>query len=110
MVRITRNGEEIKTKTMVNWSGDYEQAARSLTFDYLAMEKACHVGDKIQLFDDDNTLLFSGQVYKCDYNTGNRNFSVLAYDLLNHLLKSKAAGRFEGTATQICQRFALNSD
>lgn len=113
MVKITRNGEEIKTKTMINWSGDYQQAARSLTFDYLALEKACHVGDKIQLFDDDNSLIFSGQVYKCNYDTGGRNFSVVCYDLLNHLLKSKAAGRFEGTATQICQKvcsqFGLNS-
>ena len=104
MVKITRNGEEIKTKTMINWSGDYQQAARSLTFDYLAIEKACHVGDKIQLLDDDNSLLFSGQVYRCDYNTGGRNFAVSCYDVMNHLLKSKAAGRFEGTASQICQK------
>ena len=104
MVKIFCNGDEIKTKIAVNWSGDYEQAARVLTFDYLAVEKACHVGDKIQLFDDEGNNLFLGQVNRCEYNTDDRTFSVVCYDLLYNLLKSKAAGRFQGTAAQICNR------
>ena len=104
MVKITCNGDEIKTKLAINWSGDCQQAARILTFDYMAEEKACHVGDKIELLDDNGKSLFLGQVYNCEYNTGDRTFSVSAYDLLNNLLKSKAAGRFEGTAAQICNR------
>lgn len=104
MVRITCNGDEIKTKIAINWSGDYEQAARVLNFDYMAEEKSCHVGDKIEFFDDDEKRLFSGQVNSCEYNTGDRTFSVRCYDLLNNLLRSKAAGRFEGTAAQICNR------
>ena len=65
MVKITCNGDEIKTKLAINWSGDYEQAARILTFDYMAEEKSCHVGDKIEFFDDDNKRLFLGQVNSC---------------------------------------------
>lgn len=104
MVKILCNLTEIVTKTNINWSGDYKQAARTLTFDYLAVEKSCHAGDKVTLFDDDGSILFVGQVYNCDYNSTARTFSVVCYDLLNNLLRSKAVGRFEGTAGMICSR------
>ena len=57
-MRIYRNGKEILTKTYIRWGGDYQQAARTLSFVYLPMEESTRVGDKITMYDDNNNLLF----------------------------------------------------
>lgn len=113
-MRIYRNGKEILTKTFIQWSGDYQQAARILSFTYMPMEESCRVGDKITLYDDKNNLLFSGMVYTANYNTTSKKYEVDCYDLLNNMLRSTAYGRYVGTATQICAQvcnvFGLKSN
>lgn len=101
-MRIYRNGKEILTKTYIRWGGDYQQAARTLSFVYLPMEESTRVGDKITMYDDNNNLLFQGMAYITNYNTTTKKYEVDCYDLLNNLLRSTASGRYVGTATQIC--------
>lgn len=113
-MRIYRNGKEIKTKTFIQWSGDYKQAARVLSFTYMPMEESCRVGDKITMYDDKGKLLFTGMVYVANYDTESEKYEVDCYDLLNNLLRSTAYGRYIGNATQICARvcniFGLQSN
>lgn len=101
-MRIYRNGKEILTKIYIRWGGDYQQAARTLSFTYLPMEESTRVGDKITMYDDNNNLLFQGMAYITNYNTTTKKYEVDCYDLLNNMLRSAAYGRYVGTATQIC--------
>lgn len=112
-MRILANDNEIKTKIFIRWSGDYKQAARQLSFAYLPMEKSCRVGDKVVMYDDDGKLVFTGMCIDAYYNTSQNIYNVDCVDLLYNTLKSKAFGRFTGTASQICRKvcniFNLNS-
>lgn len=112
-MRIFANDKEIKTKIFICWSGDYKQAARSLSFAYLPMEKSCRVGDKVAMYDNDGKLIFTGMCIDAYYNTAQKVYNVFCVDLLYNTLKSKAFGRFTGTASQICRKvcniFNLNS-
>jgi len=112
-MRIFANDNEIKTKIFIRWSGDYKQAARSLSFAYLPMESSCRVGDKVVMYDNDGKLVFTGMCIDAYYNTSQKVYNVDCIDLLYNTLKSKAFGRFIGTASQICRKvcniFNLNS-
>ena len=112
-MRILANDNEIKTKIFIRWSGDYKQAARSLSFAYLPMEKSCRVGDKVVMYDNNGILVFTGMCINAYYNTSQKVYNVDCVDLLYNTLKSKAFGRFTGTSSQICRKvcniFNLNS-
>lgn len=112
-MRIFANDNEIKTKIFIRWGGDYKQAARSLSFAYLPMESSCRVGDKVIMYDNDGKLVFTGMCIDAYYNTSQKVYNVDCVDLLYNTLKSKAFGRFTGTASQICRKvcnvFNLNS-
>ena len=103
-MRIFVNDTEIKTKIFIRWFGDYKQAARTLSFAYLPMEKSCRVGDKVVMYDDDGKLVFTGMCIDDYYNTSQKVFNVECIDLLYNTLKSKAFGRFTGTAADICRK------
>lgn len=112
-MRILVNDIEIKTKIFIRWFGYYKQAARTLSFAYLPVEKSCHVGDKVVMYDDDGNLVFTGMCIDNYYNTSQKVYNVDCFDLLYNMLKSKAFGRFTGTSADICRKvcniFNLNS-
>lgn len=103
-MRIFANDNEIKTKIFIRWFGDYKQAARTLSFAYLPMEKSCRVGDKVVMYDNVGKLVFTGMCIDAYYNTSQKVFNVECVDLLYNTLKSKAFGRFTGTAADICRK------
>lgn len=103
-MRILANDNEIKTKISIQWSGDYQQAARRLSFAYLPMEKSCRVGDKVVMYDDDGQLVFTGMCTDAYYNTAQKTYNVDCIDVLFNTLKSKAFGRFTGTSSDICRK------
>ncbi len=113
-MRILANDNEIKTKIFIRWAGDYKQAARSLSFAYLPMEKSCRVGDKVVMYDDDGVLVFTGMCINAYYNTSQKLYNVDCVDVLYNMLRSKAFGRFIGTSAEICKKvcdiFNLNSE
>lgn len=112
-MRIFANDNEIKTKIFIRWGGDYKQAARSLSFAYLPLEKSCRVGDKVVMYDNDGVLVFTGMCIDAYYNTSQKVYNVDCVDILYNTLKSKAFGRFTGTSSQICRKvcniFNINS-
>lgn len=112
-MRILANDNEVKTKIFIRWSGDYKQAARTLSFAYLPMEKSCRVGDKVVMYDNDGNLVFTGMCINAYYNTSQKVYNVDCVDVLYNLLRSKSFGRYTGTAADICRNvcntFNLNS-
>lgn len=113
-MRILVNDNEIKTKIFIRWAGDYKQAARTLSFAYLPMEKSCRVGDKVVMYDNNGKLVFTGMCINAYYNTSQKVYNVDCVDVLFNTLKSKAFGRFNGTSSEICRKvcniFGLNSE
>lgn len=113
-MRILVNDNEVITKIYIRWGGDYKQAARSLSFAYLPMEKSCRVGDKVVMYDDAGNLVFTGMCIDAYYNTEQKVYNVNCVDAIYNMLKSKAFGRFSGTASEICRKvcniFGLNSE
>lgn len=112
-MRILVNNDEIKTKISIRWFGDYQQAARSLSFSYLPVEKSCRVGDKVVMYDNDGQLVFTGMCIDAHYNTSQKYYDVTCMDLLYNFLQSKSFGRYTGTSSDICRKvcniFNLNS-
>lgn len=103
-MRILVNDNEIKTKISIRWGGDYQQAARRLSFVYLPMEQSCRVGDKVVMYDNAGRLVFTGMCIDAHYNTSQKVYDVECVDLLYNMLRSKAFGRFSGTASEICRQ------
>lgn len=103
-MRILVNDNEIKTKIFIYWSGDYKQAARTLSFAYLPMEKSCRVGDKVVMYDNNGNLIFTGMCIDAHYNTTQKHYDVTCFDLLYNLLRSKSFGRYTGTSSDICRK------
>lgn len=118
-MKILINQVEIKTKTGLAWSGSKEGVSRQVTFDFLYNplkdfpQYKVNVGNKVQLYTDDDVLLFTGMIYTIDYSTEQDTISFKAYDLLNNMVKSKAVGRWRGTLNEvadvICKTFGLKS-
>lgn len=85
----------------VTWSGDRTQAARKLEFTFLQDDRdpliptvGVSVGYSVVAGDDDNNIVFRGNVYDMEVDRKNSHVRVLAYDNLWILNRSKTTRKF----------------
>lgn len=104
----------------IKWSGDWQQAARTLTFN-LAVSPHDHylpkvhlaMGDMITLTRNDREL-FRGYIFSKEKSIGESQMNVTVYDGLIYLMKSKATYKFKGLppdliTRQVCQDFLTDT-
>lgn len=110
-MRIVVNDKDI-TNICVNatWSGDIDERSRSLNFTYLYNPKISmtlikiEIGDSINLFDDENRLLYVGVVTEVASSLSGSDVSVTSRDVLWYLGKNKLAGVYTGSAETIARK------
>lgn len=107
MIKI--NDQEILTVLDgMSWNGAKDICSRTLQFQFLynpinkdIPKYSAKVGDKVTWSEDDK-ILFLGYIEQLPYNTDDDTISVTCCDLMTHLMRSKAIGRFKGTLNELC--------
>lgn len=100
--------------TQVVWSGDYQQAARTLALSIAVSPTDANLptvkmamGNMVKLFDDDGSELFRGYAFSRDKSNANSEMTVTAYDAMIYLTKSKGTYNFKKmTAEAITRKVA----
>lgn len=100
--------------TQVVWSGDYQQAARTLTLSITVSPTDANLptvkiamGNMVKLFDDDGSELFRGYAFSRDKSNANSEMPITAYDAMIYLIKSKGTYNFKKmTAEDITRKVA----
>lgn len=113
------NEQEILTVIEgLTWSGAKDAISRELSFSFLYNPQKPDIpkyqvktGDRVEWAEGGKTL-FLGYVENIDYTTDDDTIHIRCKDLLNRL-KSKCAGRFQGTLNQlannICGTFGIKN-
>lgn len=103
----------------INWSGDYQQAARKLELSITVSPSDLYLprmhiglGNMLRLHDDNNVEIFRGYVFSKDKSHQGDTMSVTAYDGLIYLIKSKGTYNFkgltaEGITKKLCGYFGI---
>ena len=106
---------------IITWSGDRSQAARKLTFEFLQDDRdplipqiSISCGYTVVAGDDDNNVVFIGNVYSMDVDRQNSRVKVLCYDHAFILNRSKATRKFtsampEDIAREICSYMGIKT-
>lgn len=95
--------------TKIGWSGSRLQVARALEFTYIFEPRDSNIeplvlelGETIQAYSEDNTLVFQGNIYRLDRDTNGSSITVKCYDNMYILTKSKTTRKFTNmTADEI---------
>lgn len=100
-------------------SGDITQAARKLEVTFLQDDRdqlvpavTLDVGYTVQFFDDDNVLVFQGNIYQLERDRAKSQMKFTAHDNLFVLNRSKATRKFkdslpEDIARSICSEMGI---
>lgn len=101
------------------WSGSRLQVARKLVFDYVQDDRDLNIpvivinnGETIFAYDEDNNLVFRGNVFEVEKNRQNSNIKIVAFDNLFILSKSKTTRKFtnmtaEDITNSICKELGI---
>lgn len=86
----------------IEWSGSRLQAARSLTFDVVQDGRDTNLpnhpidnGETVYGYDEENNLVFQGNVFRVEKDVQASKVSIRAYDNLYILSKSKTTRKFD---------------
>lgn len=102
------------------WSGDYQQAARQLTFivantptDIELPKISIQTGAMIRLFDNTPTEIFRGYVFTQELTRSSGEISVTCFDGMTYFAHNKATYNFTNTtpeaiAERICHDFGVS--
>lgn len=104
--------------SQINWSGDYQQCARTLSFSLLSspIDKAipvvkCDLGNPIT-FMQDNKILFEGFVFERSKSTASSAIDVSCFDRGIYLKRNRTSYKFtnlapEAIAKRLCADFGI---
>lgn len=103
----------------ITWSGSRLQVVRKLVFDYVQDDRDALIpiltinnGETIYAYDEENNLVFRGNVFDIERNRQNSNVKITAYDNLFILSKSKTTRKFvnitaEDITSSICKELGV---
>lgn len=103
----------------VTWSGDYQQCARTLSFNLISSytdknvpSVICELGNAIT-FMQNNKSLFEGYVFERQKDTGSSTIDITAYDAGIYLKRNEASYKFsnitpESITKKICSDFGIS--
>lgn len=119
-MRISISTQDITTLlTACTWSGDRTQAARKLEFSFVqsVVDSSipvieCDCGMTVYGYDEDNNLVFRGNIYKLENDREKSTVKITAYDNLFVLNKSKTTRKYtdalpEDIAAEICAEMGI---
>jgi len=104
--------------SQINWSGDYQQCARTLSFGLLSSptDKSipvvkCDLGNAVTLMQD-NRILFEGFVFERSKSTASSTIDVTCFDRGIYLKRNRASYKFtnqttEAIAKRVCSDFGI---
>ena len=107
--------------TSVTWSGDRTQAARKLEFSFVQDDRDENIpvveidsGYIIFGADEDNNIVFTGNVYQLEKDRAKSTVKVVSYDQLFILNKSKTTRKYtdalpEDVAREICNEMGITA-
>lgn len=116
-------GTEYDLSPLINkiaWSGSRIQVARKLEFTYIQDSRdplwpvyPLTLGHTIRAYDEEGTLRFQGNIYSLERKTSDSTISVLCYDNLFILSKSKTTRKFtnmtaEAITDSVCREMGIN--
>lgn len=115
-MKILHKGIDItEIATKKEWSGDYKQVARKFTFgiavsphDYYLKRVTILMGDMITVLNDDDKEIFRGYVFSKDKSINDSEMSILCYDGLIYLTKSKGVYNFKNITPDAITRKVAN--
>lgn len=94
----------------INWSGDYQQCARTLGFGMLSspVDKSipavkCALGDAVSFYQD-STKLFEGWIFSREKGTDSSTIDITCYDRGFYLKKNEASYKFTNTTPEAVTR------
>lgn len=101
-MKIFHKGKDISTLVKkITWSGSRMQVARKLVFDYVQDDRDPNVpvlvinnGETVFGYDEENNIVFRGNVFDVEKNRQNSNVRITAFDNLFILSKSKTTKKF----------------
>ena len=120
---IKNSNETIDITNMVQqktWSGDYQQCARTLSFNLLSSPTdkdipfiKCDLGNIVTLMQDER-LLFEGYVFDRSKSTASNTIDVVCYDRGIFLKRNRASYKFanqtpEAITKRVCADFGINA-
>lgn len=103
----------------ITWSGSRIQVARKLVFSYVQDDRdptipilVINNGETVFAYDEDNNIVFRGNVFEVEKNRQNSNIQIVAYDNLFILSKSKTTRKFvnmtaEDITSAICRELGV---
>lgn len=119
-MKIFHKGKDISTLVKkITWSGSRMQVARKLVFDYVQDDRDPNVpvlvinnGETVFGYDEENNIIFRGNVFDVEKNRQNSNVRITAFDNLFILSKSKTTKKFvnitaEDITTAICRELGV---
>lgn len=119
-MKIFHKGKDISTLVKkITWSGSRMQVARKLVFDYVQDDRDPNVpilvinnGETVFGCDEENNIVFRGNVFDIEKNRQNSNVRITAFDNLFILSKSKTTKKFvnitaEDITTAICRELGI---
>ena len=122
MMRVAISTQDIsQLLTSCIWSGDKTQSARKLDFTFLQDESDssipkvnCDSGFTVYGADDDNNIVFVGNIYQLERDRKKSAVNVVAYDHLFVLNKSKTTRKYtealpEDIAREICSELGVQA-
>lgn len=117
---IKHKDEDItRLVTRIEWAGSRLQAARSLSFDMVQDTRDPNLpnhpidnGDTIYGYDEENNLLFQGNVFRVEKDVQASKVKIRAFDNLYILSKSKTTRKFtemkaEDIAKAVCSEMGI---
>lgn len=116
---IHKNKDITALVTTLSWSGDYKQAARTISLgiavsphDHYLPSLTIRMGDLIVVLDDNEKEIFQGYVFLKNKSNQNNEMSITAYDGLIYMLKSKGVYNFkkvtpQAIARRLCSDFGI---
>lgn len=119
-MKIFHKEKDISTLVKkIIWSGSRLQVARKLVFDYVQDDRDPNIpvvvinnGETIFAYDEDNNLVFRGNVFEVEKNKQNSNIKIVVFDNLFILNKSKTTRKFtnmtaEDITNSICKELGI---
>lgn len=107
MIIIADNIDVSSYVSTITWSGDINQMARKLAFDYLytdiaqdIMRVEISVGSRVLMYSDNGILLFDGIVISEEFDEADIKKSIQAADYAFYL-KNEVYGEFKGTPRHV---------
>lgn len=119
-MKIFHKGKDISTLVKkITWSGSRMQVARKLVFDYVQDDRDTLIpaleinnGETVFGYDEENNIVFRGNVFDVEKNRQNSNVRITAFDNLFILSKSKTTKKFvnipaEDITAAICRELGV---